>query len=773
MGAGIGLLAGIGLAFELCLIRIQAWIHHPEFAALIISLALLGYAISGTLLARIELDPRRWAVAGAGTFALAMPVCSGLAARIPFNGHALVWDPTQFLWLGGIFIVLAVPFLLGAITIGLLLIGFPRHLPRLYGADLIGAGLGTAGGLMLIELVELPATVAVLGIACVVPIAFLVRGLGLSARALLWALPVVAASIFGQPLLHALFQPAEHKPLARTLQAQGARMETTRHGVLGVLSVVSSEAVPFRFAPGLSIFSPALPPSQQALFFDGADMTAIDRAGSSGRYLASMPSALPFALETPGRTLVLGLGGGQPLRQALHAGAESVTVAEVDRRVTALVLDRGFDVVPAGLETLEVMPRQFVSATNQRYETIVVDRSTAPAGRGMSGEDYLLTAEGLAAAWRVLAPGGRLALTVPLQVPPRAAVKLLTTAHAALQASGVAEPMDHLAMLRSLNTVTLLVSRAALGSADTQRIREFSGALGFDVAWLPDLRPDEANQSLQWEQAWLYDAARALHERRNEWVEDYPFAVAPASDDRPFFGHSFRWSLLPELWAQRGEGGLVLVEMGYLLLLATLLIAGITGTLLLVLPALGLSREQSGALLGLGAYFTAVGLGFMAIEIAFIQKLHLLFATPVQSIGVALGGFLVFAGLGSLLLTGRLSPLRAAGCIAAVCALAMVVIDPIGEAVVAWPAAARLTTAVVLLAPLALCMGVPFPAGLRRAASLDGRLAGWAWGVNGCASVVAAPAAVLLAHHLGFRGVLAVSAALYLVAGMVYRLRWA
>ena len=61
-------------------------------------------------------------------------------------------------------------------------------------------------------------------------------------------------------------------------------------------------------------------------------------------------------------------------------------------------------------------------------------------------------------------------------------------------------------------------------------------------------------------------------------------------------------------------------------------------------------------------------------------------------------------------------------------------------------------------------MGMPFPLGIVRVARDSGDLVPWAWGINGCASVVAAILAILLAVHVGFTVVALSAIALYSVA---------
>ena len=215
-----------------------------------------------------------------------------------------------------------------------------------------------------------------------------------------------------------------------------------------------------------------------------------------------------------------------------------------------------------------------------------------------------------------------------------------------------------------------------------------------------------------------------------------------------------------------------MIEWGYLVLLGTLVQAVLAGLLLIVLPLAG---RGGGAVEGarVVVYFFALGLAFLFIEIAFIHRLALFLGHPILAAALALGGFLVFAGLGSgatAALAARLTPSRAIG-------LAVAAIVAIGLAYLAWlPAllaalaglglASKMAVAGALIAPLGFAMGMPFPLGLawlaRRA---PGRIP-WAWAINGCASVIGAVAATLVAIHDGFGTVIAVALALYVVAAV-------
>jgi hypothetical protein len=262
---------------------------------------------------------------------------------------------------------------------------------------------------------------------------------------------------------------------------------------------------------------------------------------------------------------------------------------------------------------------------------------------------------------------------------------------------------------------------------------------------------------------------------REAWLHNYKFNLRPATDDRPYFFHFFRWRALPELLRLRTQGGVVLLDSGYLVLMATLAQA-LPFSLLLVLVPLSAGRLPVVARRGRwrpATYFLCLGLAFFFIEIAFIQKLILFVGHPLYAAAVVLCGFLLFAGLGSGL-SARLAVRR--------CAIEAVVLGIVLISLgllallpalpgysAAWPLLLKMLLSLLLVAPLALAMGMPFPLGLGRLARTQPALLPWAWAINGCASVLGALLATLCAIHFGFRATILAALGLYVLAALVWR----
>ncbi|HWN97987.1 MAG TPA: SAM-dependent methyltransferase, partial [Blastocatellia bacterium] len=179
---------------------------------------------------------------------------------------------------------------------------------------------------------------------------------------------------------------------------------------------------------------------------------------------------------------------------------------------------------------------------------------------------------------------------------------------------------------------------------------------------------------------------------------------------------------------------------------------------------------------GLGAklsyllYFACLGAGFIIVEVAMIQKFILFLGHPVYSLAVVLFSVLAFSALGSYL-SGRISEERLAPALTRLLAVLVVLVfvyiialPPIFYGLVHLARELRIIIAVVLMAPLAMVMGMPMPIGIRILARSAPEIIPWAWGVNGATSVMGSVAALVIAILSGFNQALMIGAGLYLVA---------
>ncbi len=785
--ASIALISCAALANEILLTRFFAIVHWHHFAYMMISLALLGFGASGTFLFLTRrLLLRHFAPAFSanlllfGCFALLGPMIS---QALPFRAEELLWNPWQLLWLAATYLTLSIAFFCAANAIGLTLMAYRARSGRIYAADLVGAG---AGSLLILTALYVLAPehalklLAAAGFAAAVSAAVELRWrrpgwLALSLLGLLATILIPAGWL--RP------EPGPYKSLSQALLVSGTRIVTETSSPLGRVTVLESARVPLRHAPGLGLTATSEPPPQLGLFTDGDQMDAITSASDDPRrlaFVAETTSAFAYHIAERRSVLVLGAGGGLEILRARHLGATRIESVELNPQVARLLAVEFRDYTNRLVEQPGVSlhvgdARGYLAAHDDRYDLIQMSL-VGSSGSGLGGlsEDYLHTVEALRLYLRRLSPGGFLSITRFVQVPPRDGLKLLATTIAAFESAGEGEPGGRLLMIRGWQTVTLLVKNGEITAQEIARTREFCDQYAFDVAWFPGMPRELANRNNLLPEPWFHDGARALlgpHAAR--FIADYPFDIRPATDDRPYFHNFFRWSSFAEAWRTRGRGGMALLETGYAVLAATVVQAVLAGIVLIVLP-LGLLGRRSTAedvRWRVLAYFTGIGLAFLLIEIVFLQKMLLLVHHPTIALALTLATFLIAAGAGSAWTTrvtredARRCLIIAVSGIALLGSLYSALFDPLLASLDGWPVGARAGAATLLLAPLAFLMGTPFPLALRE---LEEPLVPWAWGINGCASVLSPALATLLAIDLGLTTVLWFALVLYVLVLAVF-----
>ena len=784
MLAAVAVLSAAALGYEILLTRLFSIVQWHHFAFLVISVALLGFGASGTFLLvlgeRIRTRIEPFLALTALGFGLAAPVSFVIAERVPFNVLDAPWSPGSFGWLLVIELVLAVPFFFAATGIGRALMVFRSRLSGVYAADLAGAGVGAAASVGVLYLVPAERAldlVCALGALAGALAVWSPRSRGRRALLLLCGAVVVLAG-FG---VTGELRISPFKPLPQALRVKGAELVETRSGPLGMVSAVENREVPFRSAPGLSLLAGAPVPEQVALFVDADGPIPIvrhDATSAPPAYLEDLTSALPYRLVKKPRVLVLGAGGGSAVLQALGAGARTVDAVELQPHVVDLVRTRYRDFSGGVYEHPAVGarvadPRAFVEASDGEFDIIqIVALGASIAGLHALESRRVLTVEAVRAVLARLSIGGVAAFTVRTRLPPRDGVRLLATVLDAMEAESVPQPGEHIAWIRGWSTTTLVVGRSPLSAPRIEAVRAFAGARAFDLIHVPGMKPGEANRFNVLDRPYFHEAAQhLLGGRRETFVSGYKFDIRPATDDRPYFSSFFRWSHAPEIFGLSRQGGIGLLDVGYLALPAALVQAVVASAALILLPLLGLRRELGGARRWTAlAGFFCIGLAFLLIEIAFIGRFTVLLSHPVHALVVVLAAFLLFAGAGSYLSTRRGGESASITVpvigIAAVATTYAVMSPNLISALIGANSATKIAAAFVLIAPLATLMGMPFPRALMRLNTVAPTLLPWAWGINGCASVIGAVLATLVAIHLGHTVVILAGVALYILAAV-------
>jgi len=790
------------IALQLVLMRSLSITRYHHFSYLVIGTALLGFGVSGTFLTFFAGYFRErfafWSSLFILLFAVSIPICYYAAENLPIDIQFTFFSVRQVLLIIVYNLLFFIPFFFGAVVIGLTLIHYDRHIPSLYGINLLGSGAGGILALLGLYLVPADRLPAIIGaVSC--------------ASLLLWLVPVsggmrrggrIGVFMFLVPALlvtsHYMYERPDtsvdqYKMIAyldRLVDQGGARHILRKSSPRGQVDVYSSGNLHRTMFAGLH--ADVLPPSQMAVLVDGryaGTVFNIRSAGEAG-ILDFTPQSLPYRLVDSPRVLLLGDVGGVNIWLAKRFGARAVTVVQGDPILTGIMKNElaavsGNVYNLAGVEIVEKEPHLYLEQTREKFDIIHIVTAEGMSS-GVSGlqslhEDYLLTVESIAGCVKRLNRGGFISVTRGIQSPPRDNIKIFALFAQALEHAGIRDAGRHLLQARNYLAVNTMISAAPVDGRLLALYLDNVRDLMMDAEYYPGIKSDSLKQlnivsgPEGMPYSYLHYAARKILSGEGDvFYRDWAYDVRPPTDDRPYFYDFFKWKSLGKFFDTYGPFWLQKLELGYVILVFTFGEVALTAVLLILVPLFfrktPVSRERGRMVTVL--YFLSVGLGFMFLEMVFIQRFTRFMGSPIYAVSVVLTSILAFAGLGSLSQQKRggdeLSGIRVASLVLFCLSIVyLVILDDLLGCFVDSGVEVRFLVTAVSLAPVSFFMGWMFPLGLRMLEKKAGGLVPWAWGVNGFASVSAAPLSVMLSMSYGFGYVMAAAAFLYLVAGIV------
>ena len=804
----VALLSSSIIGYEIVLVRLFSISQWHHFAHMVISLAMLGFGFSGTVISLTQTWLKRhfhntYTVCGS-IYSISAMGCFILHQHIPFNPLMLNWQPRQFLLAGIIYLILSFPFFFGATCIGTVLLQFPHKVDRLYFFDLFGSGIGALGSVFMMYLIP-PAQnlilVTTLGFCSVIIANLDGKRMKNRKKTICY---FAFASLF---TIYFLLNPVSivvspYKRLSSTLNFPDAKIQsTTRYSPLGLLQVVESASI--RAVPGLSLNSQHSIPPQLGLFTDADAMTTITKFDgdlSKLAYLDDTMSALAYHLIENPNVLIVGAGGGTDVLNALYHQSNTIGAVEMNPQIIDLIRQEYADFsgqIYAENSTVQIHIaeiRAFINTSAKKYDliqmTMLDSASASGTGTHNLSENYLYTVEALSLLFQRLAPGGVISITRWLKTPPRDMIRLFAMAVQALEKMGNRTAKDQLVLVRGWQTGTLLIRNGKFDIKDCATIQRFCHQRSFDTVYYPSISESEANLYNQLiEPTYFRDTQSILFGDRQQIFDQSPFNIYPATDNRPYFFQSLRLSSLIHMMRTNYRNSLSFVEWGYPLLIATLIQAILAGLGMILLP-LFLWRNRSKTSVKpthrsspypILFYFLCLGAGFMLVEIAFIQKFLLLLGQPIYTVATVFCGFLTFSGLGSLfstkfknsrLLRHRNPILFSIGIVSLITCLYLQFLPFIFSRLTIESDIIKIIFSVCLIGPLAFFMGIPFPLGIDLLRRCYPSFISWAWGINGYTSVVSAILATFLAITFGFNVVILLAATIYLLGAWISYYYW-
>jgi spermidine synthase len=780
------------ILLEINYTRVFSFKVLSAFTYVIIAIAMLGLGAGGvlvTLLAgRRRLVPdrlvARCCLAGGasvllGYFAIALIQLNlfGLVGALDRHHFGVaLWEGVKLLAACG---VLLAPFLAAGLALAAMFATAGAQFSRLYCADLVGAGLACALSVPLMVALSPPGAIMLAGAAITLAA---VRPTTAASRRLLVPLGALVACL----LLGAILPSRLPDPVADEVKAMAPPPpDRVRHVHFS------------RWSPILRVDVIGLPdPEGIFLSHDGTLGSAIHQFDGDPRSLGEMATderVLPFALLRPApRVAIIGAAGGREILVSLYQQAAHIDAVELNP-VTVSLLTTHFAGFSGHLaenprvSLINAEGRRFLKNGTGGYDLVwfvapdtYAAMNAATAGGFVLAESYLYTVEAVRDGLARLGDGGILCAQfgeVDFEGMPNRTARYLSTAREALHGLGIDDFARHVLVatttgFMNLTTATILLRTTPFSDVEAERFAEHATRLSGGKLRHAFSRPagDAPVDRI------VRDDARTLA----SWYDAYPFDVRPVRDDAPFFWHFARFrdvlngsSPLMVLNPEVGLG-----ERLLLVLLGTVLVLGAA---FLLVPVLIVRRTwwDMPYKWHAAAYFGALGVGFMLLEISLIQRLTLFLGYPTFSLTVTLFALLAATGVGSLASERYLRARTAAGALGV--ALTVLVLafaygaEPLFEHAFGWSLGARVAVCVALLAPLGFCLGGFMPLGLRTVAALTPHgqeVVAWSWAVNGFASVVGSVLTTILSMTIGFHAVMLGALAVYLIGiAMLLRIR--
>jgi hypothetical protein len=749
------------LLLELSLTRLFSVVLFYHFAFLAISVALLGLGAGGVFayLRRnwlLRWDTRVLAAWLSIVGAVAVFVALEVVLHSPVRPE-LSW--TNFGALSLIYIWTAAPFFVSGVLLSMVFARNPERISRLYGADLTGGALACLATVPLLNYLGGPNSI--LFAAMTMAIASMVWHLPRRRR---WVAPVIAV------LLGVTIAANAYHPFIDVIYAKGSRRDRTKIEYTRWNAISRVEVG--REKDG-SVY----------IVIDADANTAImnvdpyhwrDTPWTAS--LMASAAAMPNLLRPAGDYAIIGPGGGVDVLRAVAAGSRNVTGIEINPLIANDIMRGRFAEFAHHLYEIPEVKihvtdgRSFIRNASDRYDviqmTLVDTWASTAAGAFALSENNLYTVNAFQEYFEHLKPDGLIAVTRWEFKQPREALRVVSVALEALHRLGSKNPQRNFIVVSDgpLNAdgrpVLVLAKRSPYTPEEEalvlQHIREHSNLV---AQYLPSTPMSNPFSDL------------IVGNDPYRFADNYAFNVTPVNDDSPFFFFTLKLSQI--FTHQVGRGMDWKVNVGVAVLGIVLLLSLAAVTAFLILPLMLRARSRQAPVVPL-VYFVAIGLGYILVEITFIQRFVLFLGHPTYALTVVVFLMLLSSGIGSLL-SRRWFPLpspgrRSLGLIALVTMMYVFLLPMLLPRFVGLRFVAKLVMSGVLLAPLGLIMGMPFPTGLRALAesvqtdSATDNSVEWAWAMNAAASVLGSVLAMVIAIQFGLNVTLACGAAAYLVA---------
>ncbi|MBN1698047.1 MAG: hypothetical protein JW881_11075 [Spirochaetales bacterium] len=503
------------IAFEIAVMRTFSVGSWSNFGSMVISIALLGFGLAGTLITflqkAIKKRPNKWLSTTALLIMPSMAAAHVFAQWVPFNPVMLVSDLGQLWFIALYYVIYAVPFFFGAMFIGVAFIALSSKIHKLYFWNMAGSGIG---GIIILGCMYLfPPDMLVIPLLLISLVSvvlcylrfdtenkrFHIRFSHLFLTILVFIASFLLIITFGK------IRVSEYKPVSYARKFPDTELNHHSYSPTGEMHVYTSSF--FHSAPGLSdnvvLYLREMPRNAfKGLYIDGGGPIIIPRKlkHEEEKYLEFLPMAAPYELEKNPSVLLVRLGGGASVFTAIHYNAEKISVVENDHAIVDLI--KNVEVITdfnehllddPSVHVVSGEPRAYCATTSDKYDIVEISLIDS-VGLSQTGgysvdENYTYTVEAFEDYMSCLDDNGILSVTVWNRLtPPRNVPKLIATVFESLRRQGVDDPENRIFIFNVLlSTATVLVKKSSFTSGEISALRQFCRKMSFLESYYPGM----------------------------------------------------------------------------------------------------------------------------------------------------------------------------------------------------------------------------------------------------------------------------------------------
>lgn len=771
INVAIGLISAAIIAFQLILMQILSYVQWYHFAYMIISIALLGFGAAGTFLTIFQqkleknyytLFPFLLIVT-----AILIPVVVGIAnsEAVRFDSLLIFQDSRHIGKLILTYFIFFLPFLTGALAIGMSFSKFADQIGKIYFSNLIGSGIGGIIAIFFMQwIIPEQQSFAVAILAFVGGIVSLPKNKKKLIRIIVPLSTLILIILFFYP---PRLTPSEYKDISKTMLLPDAKVEYRKSTPHGFVEIVSSPVL--RYAPGVSLAYRDSFPVRKVVFNNGNWMGCLlpqPLEANETNILDYTPQALPYHIDNIKNALIINAGTGENVLLALSHQVARITANETNPEIFNILRQsfEGFYQV----QPYQTMPRTLLTPDTNKYDLIelpIVGSFFGNSGLNAVEPRYELTIEALREMWNKLSEKGMISLSCWMDYPVRNAYRLLATISLLLDENDIAHPPHHVVAIRSWCAITFLVKKSPFKRDEINKVRLFCENRMFDPLVLPEKQEIERDKyNILQDTTFFTHIDQLLSHEKETLIRQYPYRIHPTTDDRPFFFQFVRFKQIPQLISSIREKNFPFLDIGYVLIILTFVQIVFIAAIFILLPLSfrpWKSRNKKWVLM----YFSGLGLAYMFLEMVFIQHFTFYFGEPTYAASATLGILLFTSGLGSYysgkFQNNKKMRLAIPLVIAAILVLYAFVLSPILTATIGIALPLKITIAVVLLGTLGFFLGMPFPIGIDYLSGKNTDDIPWAWALNGYFSVISTVLATIISVELGYLLLLSMAAFIY------------